>query len=264
MKTFIYNESKNTWLEEDNLLYHDLCALLDENEKIMYLWNGPKSTIQRLEKGYESAIELVSDYPDGTLQLTVLTEDIPSKIQKRIDQMLEAIKKSEAEEIEAFSRLNTIRLFFIFTLLTIILPFISLLVFASSLAWKPAGAGDVQISAELYNVWLIGAGVLIVISLILTILNLAIGILEQEIQVIIFSVVGIIIFIGILIQLNQGIYIFLFQEGSTPETFKIAQSDLGEFIGLVLFALLIYELPNIYKIISFYITYNDYLFIKER
>lgn len=49
LRTYIYNEDKKVWLEEETLLLHDLCAILDEDDKILYIWNGPKSSPERFE-----------------------------------------------------------------------------------------------------------------------------------------------------------------------------------------------------------------------
>ena len=60
LKTYIFNEPNKRWVEENtSLLYHDLCAILDEERKIIYLWNGPKSSKERLNKGYKLLENLI-------------------------------------------------------------------------------------------------------------------------------------------------------------------------------------------------------------
>ena len=44
LRTFIFDETKSHWIEEEQrLLSQDICAILDEENVILYLWNGPKS-----------------------------------------------------------------------------------------------------------------------------------------------------------------------------------------------------------------------------
>ena len=72
LRTYIYNEDKKVWLEEETLLMHDLCAILDEDDKILYIWNGPKSSPERFEKGYKTIESLLSNYPNMDLKLIKL------------------------------------------------------------------------------------------------------------------------------------------------------------------------------------------------
>ena len=54
LKTYIFDEANKKWIEEpSSLLYHDLCALLDEDRNIIYVWNGQKSSQERLKVGCE-------------------------------------------------------------------------------------------------------------------------------------------------------------------------------------------------------------------
>ena len=90
---YIFDEANKKWIEEDkSLLYHDLCAILDEERNIIYLWNGPKSSQERLKKGYGLLENLMSKYPTIDFQLSILKKEVPSYIQDRIDVMLNEIK----------------------------------------------------------------------------------------------------------------------------------------------------------------------------
>lgn len=87
-----------------------------------------------------------------------------------------------------------------------------------------------------------------------------IGLYEMEAQVIIFSLMGLIICSGVLLYLQQGIYLFLFQEGSTSTLYLIKIQDITLFYMIIFSAITIFELPNLLKLISFIRTYRKYIF----
>ncbi len=73
MKAFIFDDSKSKWVEEkQELLSQDICVLLDEEEEIIYLWGGSKTSKKRFKKGYKQLKELVSNFPDLNLQLMMV------------------------------------------------------------------------------------------------------------------------------------------------------------------------------------------------
>ncbi len=265
LRSFVFYEDKNIWMEETHLLFHDLCAFLDEEEKTLFLWNGPKSTDDRLEKGYSSISELFGNFPDpdfvNSLNIVILEEDfIPEYIQKRIDEMLKAITKEEQEQKYTFTHLWTIRFYFAFSLIAIFLCFISLMnLLLGHSIWELSGTNRIVSDTD-YNAWIFSSVILFIICLVFTIFNLLIGIWEREVQVIIFSVIGVFIFSGLIGYLNQGIYLFLFQPGSTRTSFIISFADLAIFGGLILLATMIFLLPNVYKFLIFFKNYRDYIF----
>ncbi len=260
LKTFIYREDKDVWLEGSTLLYHDLCAILDEDKKILYVWNGPKSTKKKLEIGDESLENLTANYPDASLQLFFLTEDVPPEIQKHIDKMLEPIKKIDEEKKIKFSRIPSIKAYFV-TLITVLgFSIVTLLILMSSSEWSSVGDGNVKISSERYDTWLMAAKVFVILTLISFLVGIFIGILERDVQAFAFALVGIIVCIGILILFNQGMYLFLFQDGSNDTTYVIALTDLNFFTFEVFLAMLVFLLPNCYKLVKFLRDYRDYLF----
>jgi len=69
-----------------------------------------------------------------------------------------------------------------------------------------------------------------------------------------------IICIGIVLYLNQGVYLFLFQKRSDSSFYIIAQADINWFFITILIAELIYLVPNFYKFIIFIIKYREYFF----
>lgn len=258
LRTYIYNEDKKVWLEEESLLLHDLCAILDEDDKILYIWNGPKSSPERFEKGYKSIESLLSNYPNMDIKLINLKKKIPPRIKNKIDDMLASITSKE-EDFLQFTRFASIRLFFVSSLVIITLSIFSVLNLmrhSDLLKWH----GSIAIKADNYETWINISKFLIILSLVLFIINLGIGILENEHQVIVFSTAGFIVCIGIIIYLNQGIYLFLFDERSSSSFYVIAQTDINWFFITILLAELIYLIPNTYKLISFAIQYREYLF----
>ncbi|MFX0057527.1 MAG: hypothetical protein ACFE85_09785 [Candidatus Hodarchaeota archaeon] len=260
IRTYIFNEVKNTWVEEnENLLYYDICAFLDEENKIIYLWSGPKSTKDRYKKSVASLQDLISNFPNINFQINALASYIPSFVQEKLDIMLKDIKKEEEIEKYKFSKFTTIRFYFIFLLISISLPIISLINLSSFLSWNTSN-NNFAVNADVYQKWYSFSNLLMGITLIVFILCLTIGIYEIEHQVIIFSLIGLIICIGIVLYLQQGVFIFLFQEGSTASTYLIKKEDLMLFFLLNLIGISIFEVPNILKFLVFIKTYRKYIF----
>ncbi len=261
LRTFIFKEDKKNWLEEDQvLLLHDLCALLDEDEKIIYLWRGPKSSQERFQNGFELITELMGNYPDDTIQLILLEQEIPNKIKLRLDAMLETVKKYEKEKIQKLNRLFSIRLYFYSSLTAILLPAISLLIISCFFLW-PLTEGNFEVSANIYELWLGIPRVLMFITLILHIIIIGVGIVELDYPIIVYSLIGIILSAGIFLYLNQGIFLFLFQKGHTSTLYLISLIDLLLFLIALLIAALTFLIPNVLKLVSFYKSYKEYIFL---
>lgn len=261
LRTFIFQEKEKSWLEESkNLLSNDLVAILDEQEKKIYLWNGPDSTRKRLEKGYESAVELISNYPDDSIQLTLLNDDIPEKIKVKIEGMrTHANLKLKTSEVQ-FTSLITIRIYLIMSLVCIILPIISIMNLSNFL-FSPVSGETSIIPIRGYDSWLQITRVLTLITLSCFIVSIIIGIYEKEEQVIVVSLVGIIACSGIIIYLNQGIYLFIFQ-ARTSDSYLIMTRDIALFFGLNVFAFLVFEIPNVGKFIHFFHAYRKFIFMR--
>ncbi len=260
LRTFIYQN--NIWVEEtDQLLLHDCVAFLDEEERRVYLYNGPKSTYKRLEKGYDSVTKLMLNLPDDSIQLTVLLDEMPEKIQKRIDSMFESVRKEEETNKRRFSTLVTIRLYLIFSILTLVLPAFSILNMMNFLNC-PVSSGVATVAAGNYNSWLLISRVLMVITIIFFIFNIIIGAYEQNIMVVVLALSGAIICIGINLYLEQGMFLFRFQPGSISTVYLILQLDLVVFFTLNLVAVLIFEIPILLNLILFVRTYREYIFLR--
>jgi len=259
--TYIFDEANKKWIEEDkSLLYHDLCAILDEERNIIYLWNGPKSSQERLKKGYGLIENLMSKYPTINFQLSMLKKEVPSYIQDRIDIMLNEIKYKDKKDYYNFTRFTTLRLYLIFLLVSVIFPFLSFLNLVSSLMW-PKIDGNFEIGAGPFNIWLLISFILTIISLISFSIMIIIGIVEIEYQVIIFSLLGVLVCSGLIIYLQQGIFLFLFQGSSpSPLIYYIRQNDIVEALIVIVLGILVFEIPNMIKLITFIKTYRKFVF----
>ena len=260
LKAYIFDEANKKWIEEDkSLLYHDLCAILDEDHNIIYIWNGPKSSQEKLKNGFGQLETLMTYYPTLNFKLSILKKKAPSHIQDRIDMMLKEIKHEDEKDYYKFSRFTTLRLYLIFLLGSIILPVLSFLNIITSLSWTKL-EGNFEIGAEAYKNWLFFSLLLMIISLIFFSIMIIIGIFEIEYQVIIFSLLGALVCSGLVIYLRQGIFLFLFQEGSSSSIYYIKQTDIIEFLIIILFGIIVFEVPNVIKLISFIKIYKKFVF----
>ena len=259
LRTFIFDESKSHWIEEEQrLLSQDICAILDEENVILYLWNGPKSKRKKFRQAYKQLNLLVSNYPELNIQLVLSKKNFPMQIQNKLDTFLESVKSRKSMNLK-FSRFTTIRIYSISIIIVVLLPILSFLNLSTSFYWSRF-LGNYEVNSISYATWINFSKIITLITLIFFSINILIGIIENENQVIIFSINSIIISIGMVIYLNQGIFLFLFQEGSTATTFFILPRDIFIFSLLNLTALLIFEIPNIFKSISFFKTYRKFIF----
>ncbi len=259
IRTFIFNEDKSNWLEEErSLLPHDICAILDEENELIYLWSGPKSNKEKFRKGYVQIKDLISNFSKINLQVVMAKNNFPLDIQNKVDSLLESMKMGN-EKILKFSRFTTIRIYSISIIISIVLPVLLFVFLSSSLAWTISN-GNYEVKSTIYDFWIDTSRLLTLLTLLFFSINTIIGIIEYENQVIIFSLNGFILSIGLLIYLNQGIFLFLFQEGSTLTRYFILQRDIFFFLIIVLMTILIFEIPNIYKLMSFFKTYRKFIF----
>jgi hypothetical protein len=260
IRSYIFNELKNIWVEEsENLLYYDVCAFLDEENKIIYLWKGPKSNKEQYKKGVSSLRQLTSNFPNDNFQINALANYIPDFIKEKLDMMLTDMKREEEIAKYKFSKFFTIRIYLIFQIMIIFLPVFNLIYLSSYLSWETINS-NFEVSADIYQIWHSIPRILTIITLIIFILSLIIGIYESEYQVIVFSLIGLIISIGIILYLQQGIFLFIFQEGSTSSTYLIKKEDLLLFFILNVIGISIFEVPHILKFFFFIKNYRKYIF----
>ncbi|MFX1455135.1 MAG: hypothetical protein ACFFDB_07135 [Promethearchaeota archaeon] len=259
LRTFIFDDSKSQWREEEQgLLSHDMCVILDEEKELIYFWEGLKSNRKRFKEAYSQLKRLLSNFPELNIQLILTKKNFPEEIQSKIEDLLELARIEEKGGL-MFSRFTTIRTFLIFSLGVIIMPIISLLNLFTALFW-PSSTLNVEVISTVFRSWLNISKIFIILTIIFFAVNLLIGIIEIEPQVIIFSIIGLIICIGLIFYLNFDIFLFLFQSGSTQTNYFILKSDIIRFILFNLVPIIIFEIPNIYKFISFLITYRKYIF----
>ena len=206
LKIFIYYEEQNKWVEErSHLLYHDFAALIDEENKVVYLWNGPQCTKERSKKGAIALYNVINNYTENNFQIITLKKKIPSNIRSRLNELLEVAKKEEQALNYQYSHFLTIRIHFLLSIITLILPLIAFFILNSSLFWNSIGNNYI-INAEHYNNWISFAYIFILLSFILFIPQLIIAVYEYDKPIIVFSSTSIIICISLLSFLEQGIF----------------------------------------------------------
>lgn len=260
IKVFIYYEKENKWIEEpSNILYHDFVALIDEETKIIHLWNGPQNSKEKKKKGIEAVNDLINTYTDIAFQVKNFNKKSPSHIKNKLNKLLELTKKEQELADYQYSHFITIRLHSFLSIITIILPITVLFILGYSLFWDKIGNNYI-INARNYNNWISSASILLFICLLLFIPQLIMGACEFDKPIIVFSSTSIIICISLLLYLQQGIFLFQFQEPSTANMFYISETDIITFLFLILFAILLLEIPILINTIKFFSTYKKFIF----
>ena len=258
LRTYIYNAINNTWIEEEyELLFHDICAILDDDLNKIYLWKGPKSTKNTLEKGIKSLNELISTFHD--IEIIVLNKHAPPQIKNKLDVLLESVKREENLEKYEFTHFTTIRSYLFLSLAALTLSIIYLISLWSAIFWQISNANFV-VSATTYMHWLNFSKVLLVVIICCLSILFAISIYEQDVQAIVISLAGLIISISMIHYLQQGIFLFLFQTGSDSLTYLIATSDLILFLLLLSSTTSLFIVPSFIKIMFFFKTYKQFIF----
>ncbi len=124
LRTFTFNESKSSWIEEEHqLLLHDICAVLDEEREIIYLWTGPKSSKQKFRKAYRQIKELLSNFPELKIQFLLAEDYFPDEIHENLKTMLGTIESEKKKKLQ-LTRIITIRIYSISIIITVFLPFL--------------------------------------------------------------------------------------------------------------------------------------------
>lgn len=82
---YILDKAKNDWIESDNLFLHDIALLIENTEKKVYFYKGPKSDKRDHAMGKELAQSVVQKFGYSFIELG---DVIPLKIQKEIDLLL--------------------------------------------------------------------------------------------------------------------------------------------------------------------------------
>jgi hypothetical protein len=258
LRFFIYDTNEKLWKEEDIILFHDIVSILDEDEKILYYWQGPKAEKKKKAEAKTVFNQLLKSL-DLDLEVHLSEENLPQKIQRKLEQKLKITQKSEAAEKYKFTRFSTIRVYLVFLIILNILGIISMINLFSLLILNLNG-DNIIVSSQFYTEWLFRYRIIMIIILIFLILSILIGIYERDYQVISFSTIGLITSVGILFLLNQGIFLFLFQPGSTETFYYISSLDVTLFIFMNSLGLIMIIIPHIYELIHFIITYRKFIF----
>jgi len=263
-RTFIFNDEKDRWIEESEiLLFHDILAIFDEESSSIYLWKGPKLKEKKAKQGKKRLKELLSEISEKEWNVYEDEDSFPSEIQDILNSMLEPTKERRKVDRLNFSHFFTIRSCFLVLLGIVIFHTLSVISAVIPL-FNPTGGSSLLITAAFYEFWLLGYQSFVVVSLILCIINLLIAIYERDIELIIFSLIGIMVSIGILLYLQRGIFLFLHQPGSTSSLYLISLYDMIVFSILNLLSLLLALLPHIYKLFSFINTYWKFIYISHK
>ncbi|GAG14592.1 unnamed protein product, partial [marine sediment metagenome] len=130
---------------------------------------------------------------------------------------------------------------------------------STSLLWTTSD-GNYEVNNKIFQLWITYSKILTIITLLCFLINLVIGIIEVENQVIVFSIVGLLVCVGLFIYLNFDIYLFLFQEGSTLTNYIILKRDILYFLLINIVSISIFQIPSFYKFISFLKKYIKFIF----
>ncbi|MEJ2248528.1 MAG: hypothetical protein P8Y70_00840 [Candidatus Lokiarchaeota archaeon] len=258
LRFFVYDNVEKLWKEEDILLFHDIVTILDEDEKVLYYWRGPKSN---KKKNAEAKIFLDNLLRSLALdvKIRIQKENFPERINQEIQKKLKIARETEDIDKYKLSRFITIRLYLIYLIginILIVLGLINLF----SILFSNNNGSIISVSAQFYGDWLFRYRVVLIFLLVLLAVSFFIGLYEREYEIIAFSIVGILICIGILLLLTQGIFLFIFEPGSTDSTYLIAYPNILLFLVVNSFGLAIIFITHLYKIIAFIKTYHKFIF----
>lgn len=262
LRIYIFKEQNDNWIEEEqNLLLHDHCAFLDDEQKKLYLWNGPKSANEKKKKAQESIKKIISRYPDDLLEIVILLDDIPKEIQNKIDEMLLGVKEEEKKSKLLFNRVYNVRLYFFFTIIALSMTISALINTFLSLFW-PASNGNLTVSSNFYNLWINISLWLYILTAASFLITCMIGLWERDFHASIYALAGLLISIGIVLYLSQGIFLFKFELDSTQSTYIISIFEIVILSIALLIPSLIFIIPNCLKLWSFYKTYKEFIILE--
>lgn len=260
IRAYVFSEANQNWVEQQHLLYHDICAFLDEENKNIYLWSGPKSTSNKLNKGYHTIKTILTSYPPEEFKVIDLTRaKVPEQIQEKIDSMMQIVKMNEQERVQQFTRMNLIRMYYLLSIFGVIVPLVLLFNFIglSFLSWD--ANMNVQIPASVYSIWALVSKIIVIAMIVTFSLLLLISALETDIKAGVFALIALSASIGLMLYVAQDIYIYIFQIGSTTDLYLLSLSDLWTSIILVGTALAIIEVFTLYRLQDFHGVYKDFI-----
>ncbi|MHA1672549.1 MAG: hypothetical protein ACTSYI_02890 [Promethearchaeota archaeon] len=85
MYCYVLDKSKLDWIESESLFLHDIALLIENTEKRVYMYSGPKSTKKEQEIGIKLAQNIIEKF---SYEFIILGTAVPLKIQSEIDLLL--------------------------------------------------------------------------------------------------------------------------------------------------------------------------------
>ncbi|MHA1673433.1 MAG: hypothetical protein ACTSYI_07380 [Promethearchaeota archaeon] len=85
MYCYVLDKSKLDWIESESLFLHDIALLIENTEKRVYMYSGPKSSKKEQEIGIELAQKIIEKF---SYEFNILGTAVPLKIQAEIDLLL--------------------------------------------------------------------------------------------------------------------------------------------------------------------------------
>ncbi|MFX0011552.1 MAG: hypothetical protein ACFE9R_14660, partial [Candidatus Hermodarchaeota archaeon] len=151
LKTYIFNSNDNIWIEEKfTLLKHDICAFLDEDQREIYIWKGPKSTKEKYRRAISAIKPLIESRTTFQLTLKDIDQKLPPYIQKKLDELIKTKSDNEERLKYIFSHFITIKFYFILLIINIGLSLVSITNLAVFFNWSSSG-GNYVVMAETYK-----------------------------------------------------------------------------------------------------------------
>lgn len=261
LRTYTYNKNRDVWTQEDQvLLLHDVGAIIDEEKNMLYIWKGPKANKEKIKRAKETLDVLLSKYPIKNFNVKELEgEKLPEHIELYLEELLDPIKSLRKSEKYKFSKLITIRAYLLLNILILGLIGLYVAIISYSLFW-PMQNNSVQVSEATYMSWIRILQFTNLVIFLLLISKLVLGMFEKDPELRLYSIVGLMISVGIMLYLNQGVFLFLFQNGNNPDIYEILFVDLLVFIITNYLVIMIIFLLSVYKLYKFVKTYREFLF----
>ncbi len=85
MYCYVLDKSKMDWIESESLFLHDIALLIENTEKRVYMYSGPKSSKKEQEIGIDLAQNIIEKF---SYEFIILGTAVPLKIQAEIDLLL--------------------------------------------------------------------------------------------------------------------------------------------------------------------------------
>ncbi|MHA1728223.1 MAG: hypothetical protein ACTSWY_05775 [Promethearchaeota archaeon] len=206
-KMLIYVFESLKWIETEKLYPHDIALILNPSEKKIYLWEGPRSTVQMKEEAEDYVDDLKVKFQG--FEYIKSEEKIPTnikgEIEEKLDKKFEASQKFDrAPQYVAFLYIGFISLGFLaVTYLFILFP----------LGWNLSITSPGNYSADElgFSVWVQNTSWTIFTAIVVFVILLLSAIFTKKVFLIATAVIGGSIQLGTYYYVNLGVYLFDFQ-----------------------------------------------------